>query len=344
MLRHHIFSLFIAAGLCAASTNAASLDGTWGAERTSADGNITHTYFTLHQDGAQLTGKVTANYRNSEIREGKVEGSHFSFVEQFGGNSGRRVQWEGEIVGNELHLRSHPPAGRPPMEMTAKPTDPKAAAPPPKLPLPALKELPSNQLAKLPPMGWNSWNKFRGEVDDKTIREVADAIARNGMKNAGYLYVNIDDTWQGQRDAQGKIHTNKKFPDMKALADFVHGKGLLLGIYSSPGPTTCAGYEGSYGHEQQDAETYSDWGIDYLKYDWCSASSIYDDSEMQAVYQKMGEALRRDRGRLFIACVNTGVRRCGPGDPRSAVIFGERRAISRTNGSRCPPSDLGRRI
>jgi alpha-galactosidase len=103
--------------------------------------------------------------------------------------------------------------------------------------------------------------------------------------------VNIDDTWQGQRDAQGRIHPNSRFPDMKALADYVHTKGLLLGIYSSPGPKTCAGYEGSYGHEQQDAETYADWGIDYLKYDWCGAFRVYKDSEMQAVYQKMGAIL-----------------------------------------------------
>ncbi len=91
------------------------------------------------------------------------------------------------------------------------------------------------------------------------------------MKDAGYIYVNIDDTWEGRRDANGNITTNKKFPDMKALADYVHSKGLKIGIYSSPGPKTCAGYEGSYGHEEQDAKTYAAWGIDYLKYDWCSA-------------------------------------------------------------------------
>jgi alpha-galactosidase len=104
--------------------------------------------------------------------------------------------------------------------------------------------------------------------------------------------VNIDDTWEAARDASGRIQTNRKFPDMKALAEYVHGKGLKLGIYSSPGPRTCAGYEGSYGHEEQDARTYADWGIDYLKYDWCGAARIYKDEEMQAVYQKMGDALR----------------------------------------------------
>jgi alpha-galactosidase len=118
-------------------------------------------------------------------------------------------------------------------------------------------------------------------------------MAGNGMKEAGYTYINIDDTWEGEkRDASGNITTNKKFPDMKALADYVHSKGLKLGIYSSPGPNTCAGYEGSYGHEEQDAKTYAAWGIDYLKYDWCGARNLYTDQEMQAVYQKMGDALR----------------------------------------------------
>jgi len=140
-------------------------------------------------------------------------------------------------------------------------------------------------------MGWNSWNKFAGRVDDAAVRGMADAMASNGMKDAGYRYINIDDTWEGGRDANGNITTNKKFPDMKALADYVHSKGLKLGIYSSPGPNTCAGYEGSYGHELQDAKTYAAWGIDYLKYDWCGARTLYTDEEMPAVYQIMGDAL-----------------------------------------------------
>jgi alpha-galactosidase len=140
-------------------------------------------------------------------------------------------------------------------------------------------------------MGWNSWNKFANRIDDATVRGIADAMASNGMRDAGYVYVNIDDTWEGERDANGNIHPNSKFPDMKALADYVHSKGLKLGIYSSPGPDTCEGYEGSYGHEEQDARTYAAWGIDYLKYDWCGAFTVYKDSEMQAAYQKMGDAL-----------------------------------------------------
>ena len=125
-------------------------------------------------------------------------------------------------------------------------------------------------LAATPPMGWNSWNHFAGRVTDADVRSAADALVSTGMRDAGYIYVNIDDTWESkERDAQGNITTNEKFPDMKALADYVHSKGLKLGIYSSPGDKTCAGYLGSLDHEEQDAKTYAAWGIDYLKYDLC---------------------------------------------------------------------------
>jgi alpha-galactosidase len=129
---------------------------------------------------------------------------------------------------------------------------------------------PAKTAAPTPPMGWNSWNHFAAKIDDATVRAQADAMVSSGLRDAGYRYINIDDTWEGERDAKGVIHTNAKFPDMKALADYVHAKGLKLGIYSSPGDKTCAGYAGSLGHEAQDARTYADWGIDYLKYDLCS--------------------------------------------------------------------------
>ncbi len=150
-------------------------------------------------------------------------------------------------------------------------------------------------------MGWNSWNHFAKKVTDADVRAAADALVASGMRDAGYIYVNIDDTWEGQRDAQGNIQTNSKFPDMKALADYVHSKGLKLGIYSSPGPKTCAGYEGSYGHEQQDADTYAKWGVDYLKYDLCSYRNVMKTESngdqqkawtmMQQAYEKMHQAL-----------------------------------------------------
>ncbi len=110
------------------------------------------------------------------------------------------------------------------------------------------------ELAATPPMGWNSWNHFAGKVTDADVRAAADAVVASGMRDAGYVYINVDDTWEGERDAQGIIHSNSSFPDMKALGDYVHSKGLKFGIYSSPGPKTCAGFEGSYGHEEQDAQ------------------------------------------------------------------------------------------
>ncbi len=143
-------------------------------------------------------------------------------------------------------------------------------------------------LARTPPMGWNSWNHFECKVTDAVVRAQADAMVSSGMKAAGYAYINIDDCWQGERDAQGMVRSNKNFPDMKALGDYIHGKGLKFGIYSSPGPKTCAGYEGSFGHEEQDAQTYAAWGVDYLKYDWCSAKG-----EQIPVYKKMHDALIR---------------------------------------------------
>src|SRR5579872_4171680 len=159
------------------------------------------------------------------------------------------------------------------------------------------------QLAQTPPMGWNSWNHFACKISDATIRAQADAMVSSGMKAAGYQYVNIDDCWEGQRDSKGFIHSNSRFPDMKALADYVHSKGLKLGIYSSPGPTTCDDLSGSYGHEEQDAETYAQWGIDYLKYDWCSARFVYQTSQYPAAFKKMHDALVRN-GRPIVYSIH----------------------------------------
>ena len=159
-------------------------------------------------------------------------------------------------------------------------------------PLPPRRLVPRKNLAATPPMGWSSWNKFETKIDDRTIREIADALVATGLRDAGYVYVNIDDGWQGRRDDSGRIHSNARFPDMKALADYVHARGLKLGIYSSPGPRSCAYYEGSFGHEEADARTFAEWGIDYLKYDWCSARAIYREDQMRAVFQKMADALR----------------------------------------------------
>jgi alpha-galactosidase len=146
-----------------------------------------------------------------------------------------------------------------------------------------------NELALTPQMGWNSWNKFQCDVSEELIRETADAMATNGMKDAGYQYINIDDCWQGQRDAQGFIQPDpKRFPSgIKALADYVHSKGLKFGIYSDAGAKTCGGKPASRGHEYQDALTYAQWGVDYLKYDWCGC----EDLNAQGAYTTMRDAL-----------------------------------------------------
>ena len=144
-------------------------------------------------------------------------------------------------------------------------------------------------LALTPPMGWNSWNKFGCNVSEDLIRRTADAMVSTGMKDAGYQYVNIDDCWQGERDSQGFIQPDPaRFPSgMKALADYVHSKGLKLGIYSDAGSKTCGGKPGSRGHEYQDALTYAQWGIDYLKYDWCNVEGL----KAQGAYLTMRDAL-----------------------------------------------------
>jgi alpha-galactosidase len=172
-----------------------------------------------------------------------------------------------------------------------------------------------HQLALTPPMGWNSWNVWGTSVDDAKVRAAADWLEKSGLAAHGYQYINIDDAWEGARDADGRIQTNEKFPDMKALADYVHSKGLKLGIYSSPGPKTCAGYEGSYEHEQQDAKSYAAWGIDYLKYDWCSYEQVVKSQrqgdkdspktldELQKPYHLMRAALDAcDRDIVYSLC------------------------------------------
>ena len=161
-------------------------------------------------------------------------------------------------------------------------------------------------LALTPPLGWNSWNVWAGAVDDKKVRDAADEFLAAGLANHGYLYVNIDDTWEAGRDANGVIQTNQKFPDMKALTAYVHSKGLRVGIYSSPGPKTCGGYTASWQHEQQDADTYAGWGIDYLKYDWCSYGDVATGEGLERQvkpYRVMGADLRKtDRDIVFSLC------------------------------------------
>jgi alpha-galactosidase len=291
-----------------------NVTGNWLSAVSMNDGTFRRSYFDLVQRGDTITGTIRTTQFFYDIVESSWDSTGFTIVGAMkDGGSVRRQEFHGRIVGDSLHLlpvrRPAPatpvasataratnaaatPAPRPQPELVAHRVPPGEGALPAKRPLPARHTVRANGVARTPAMGWNSWNKFAGRVTDADVRAMADAMVSNGMRDAGYVYVNIDDTWEGdKRDSLGNITSNSKFPDMKALADYVHSKGLKLGIYSSPGPTTCAGYIGSYGHEAQDAKTFAEWGIDYLKYDWCGARMMYRDEDMPALYQIMGDAL-----------------------------------------------------
>ena len=148
---------------------------------------------------------------------------------------------------------------------------------------------PSANLALTPPMGWNSWNKFGCDVSEDMIKGMADAVVKSGMKDAGYVYVNIDDCWQVSRDANANIVADpQRFPHgMKAVGDYIHSLGLKFGVYSDAGTKTCAGRPGGLGHEYQDALQYASWGVDYLKYDWCNTTT----QDARASYENIRAAL-----------------------------------------------------
>lgn len=150
------------------------------------------------------------------------------------------------------------------------------------------------KVAQTPPMGWSSWNIFANQVTDADIRAAADGLVKTGLAGHGYHYVNLDDSWEGPRDKKtGQILPNRRIGDVRALADYVHGRGLKFGLYSAPTTQTCSGFLGSLGHEAQDAKTYAQWGVDFLKYDWCpsDANGDTDPKDMQAAYGVMGAAL-----------------------------------------------------
>jgi alpha-galactosidase len=158
-----------------------------------------------------------------------------------------------------------------------------------------------NGLARTPPMGWNSWNKFACNVSEDLIKQAADALVSSGMRDAGYQYVVIDDCWQVDRDAQGNIVPDaKRFPSgMKSLGDYIHAKGLKFGIYSDAGTGTCQNRPGGRGYEFQDARQYAAWGVDYLKYDWCNHST----QDSAASYAIMRDALKKSgRPIVFSLC------------------------------------------
>ena len=280
------------------------LTGAWRVDIAQSDGVIIPTYFILRQNGNTLEGTVSIKCTvDLPIRNPHQEGDDIVFGTDWG--IGYRLHLEGEKLYVTINYGNS-------LEKGTAIRVPEAEAYPPKaIPLPALADVPENGLALTPPMGWNSWNHFGNRVNDSIVRAAADGLVKSGLAAAGYVYINIDDCWEGNRDAAGNIVTNIKFPDMKALAEYVHNRGLKLGIYSSPGPRTCGGYEGSYGHEVQDARTYASWGIDYLKYDWCSAQRIYSKSELQAAYQKMGLALAQTGRPIVYALCEYGMEDVG---------------------------------
>ena len=191
------------------------------------------------------------------------------------------------------------------------------------------------QIALTPPMGWNSWNCWGFSVDDAKVRDAARAMHEK-LLAYGWTYVNIDDGWPADtRSADGRLLPNEKFPDFKGLSDYVHSLGLKFGIYSSPGPTTCGNYPGSYRHELTDARTWAEWGVDYLKHDYCGYLQIERDSEektIQEPYVVMRKALDQV-DRVSSTAWATGLPTCGTGAPKPAATCGVRPATSPMNGT-----------
>ncbi len=176
-------------------------------------------------------------------------------------------------------------------------------------------------LAQTPPMGWNSWNTFGPDIDATVVMETADAFVSTGLKAAGYEYVVIDDLWEADERVDGRLTWDAaKFPDgIQPVADYVHSKGLKFGIYSCAGSHTCAGKPASYGYEEIDARTFAEWGVDFLKYDFC--------------YAPPGWTARR--------CISAWARRCGPPAGRSCSASASGVRTSRGNGARGPAGTCG---
>lgn len=171
-----------------------------------------------------------------------------------------------------------------------------------------------DKIALTPPMGWNSWNCWGLSVSQEKVMSSARALIEKGLADYGYSYINVDDAWEApQRNADGTIAVNEKFPDMKGLGDWLHSNGLKFGIYSSPGDRTCGNYLGSLGHEEQDAKTYNSWGIDYLKYDWCGYSREFDKSTDRSLaayarpYMHMQKYLREQPRDIFYSLCQYGM-------------------------------------
>jgi alpha-galactosidase len=275
---------------------ATSLDGVWVFDQAPSYPGVTMVQ--ISSPGGRPKGVLTtAWYGAMEMQNLVVKDGQATFeLRNLNDKAYPTRQWRAVLDGQTLKLVGdfwYAHAEQTGRRGTAKDAKVRAFKP---TPSPPPGTLAPDGLARTPPMGWSSWNKFAENVDDQTVRAMADALVATGLRDAGYVYVNIDDGWQGTRGPDGTLRPNAKFPNMKALADYIHARGLKLGIYSAPGPKTCAGYTGSYGHVQQDAKTFAAWGVDYLKYDLCSGEWFYDDADkVRRAYYEMGAALRATR-------------------------------------------------
>src|SRR6185312_10095691 len=302
-----ILWVIVAAFPFVATAQAADLEGTWVYDTThraiqpwKGDPDSVVIRIVFKKEHGVLTGTYIGTMGNFPLSNLTVHDNRVSYETHYFADE--TVRSHGKLSGNNLLMQEGTEEA---LYRRATPGDLKRIAASPvysfkKLPLPALHDVPTNGLALTPPMGLGNWT----EANDKTVRQTADLLVANGMRDAGYVYIQIDEGWQGRRDTQGNLRPNGRFPDMKALADYLHARGFKLGVYSSPGPMACYGYAGSHGHEEQDAKTFAAWGVDYLKYDWCSADTLYHtESEMRAAYQKMGAALEASgRPILFGLC------------------------------------------
>jgi len=280
--------------LFCAALQAQSPNGVWQGLRSVAPDRTEPITFRFKLEAGRLQGSVRTSYGEVPLEEPGWSGNEFRFLshQTFGEYKVEDV-YTGTINGEELSFTAVR-NGRQRRSGTAKrtSTDPEPYARTVPRTTPPSMALEPNGLALTPPMGWNSWNRFQTKIDGRTVREIADALVATGLRDAGYVYVVIDDGWQGQRDDKGVLQPNEKFPSMKELVDYVHSRGLKFGIYSSPGPKSCAGFEGSWAHEEMDARTWASWGVDYLKYDWCSGGLVWDLPRMGDAYRKMSLALR----------------------------------------------------
>jgi alpha-galactosidase len=299
----------------ASAALSARLDGLWTAEQTGAKSSASVTGNLVFTGNRGVMHAGADDWPLFDVRD---TGADVTFSLVIPGTPYTTVRYAGTLAGDMLQLQGldgdqasfhltarrgttavmsngpliasiNPPSNaqrdRPPLAASA--------GPPAKLPLPPLRDMPPNALFKTPPMGWASRQKLGADMEDDDIRQAAESLEETDLRSKGYTLVEIDEGWQGARDANGVLHAGAKFPDMKALADYVHSKRLKLGLAVSAAPKSCGGFEGSYGHEADDAKLFAAWGIDYIVYDWCGADSLYpSQAEQRAAYQKMSEALR----------------------------------------------------